>query len=224
MTDPIQDAIAAAQASAANVGTAPGTAVAPAAPVQGQVMNAPAAQPLSNSLADFGTGGLDVDGYIKVTEFGMLVPKEAKKPIEEFNAVIDLSDCVRHLAMKASIGDNTKYWRTYDGITDTEGKPWQQAIAEAQAIDPKAAPYESVDIPMVLLEDVGEAKAGDRLGYSLSTTNKKAFASFARSVAKAGLDLNSAVVQVKVGYENLKKGSWSWGIMTFSLIGEHTEQ
>lgn len=221
--DPIQAAINEAQA-AAGAAVADQAPQVPATQTAGVPAQAPAAGGLSNDLGDFGVGGLNVDGFIKVNQFGLLIPKEAKKPVENAEVVIDLSECVRHLAIKASHGDNTKYWRTYDGVMSSDGTPWTQALAEAEAMQPGAKPYESVDIPMTLLEDAGEAEAGDDLGYSLSTTNKKAFSKFLRSVAKSGLDVSTAVVRVKIGVEAMSKGTWNWGVMTFELLGEYTEQ
>jgi hypothetical protein len=216
--DPIQAAIEAAQQSA-------GAAVTRNQSVA-TIENTPAPAPavavrsaMPTSLDDFDDGGLAVDAFIKVTPYGLLIPKSNDTPVPNATVRIDLSECVAHLAVKASRGKDTKYWKTYNGTSTPDGMPWEAAMAAANAMQPGQTPYKSVDIPMTLLEAVGAGKVGDILGYSLSTTNKKAFSLFLKAVDKAGLERTSAVVHVKLGHEVLKSDSYTWGVVTFDLLG-----
>jgi hypothetical protein len=81
---------------------------------------------------------------------------------------------------------------------------------------------------MTLNEDIKTSKgevaleAGTRIGYSLSTTNREAFAKFLREVNEQ--NLRHSTVLVKLGYEpkKNKKGN-IWGIVTFELLGENAD-
>jgi len=218
--DPIQAAIAQAQQSAgAAVAAQPSQTVA-------VIENTPAPQAavavrsvMPASLDDFDAGSLSVDAFIKVTPYGLLVPKTNETPVPNALVRIDLSECVAHLAVKASRAGDTKYWKTYNGASTPDGMSWESAMAAANAMQPGASPYQSVDIPMTLLEAVGDGKVGDQLGYSLSTTNKKAFSLFLKAVDRAGLNRNTAVVQVKLGHEVLKSDKFTWGVVSFELLG-----
>lgn len=231
--DPINDAIAAAQNAAAQAAATPPAPAAgvPATVPNGQTAVAPApaaAAPIGNSLDDFDTSGMDVEAFIKVTEFGLLIPKECDTPTKEkVRVMIDLGECVRHLAIKASKGKITKYWKTYDGITSVpDGKPWAQAIQEARMLSgkPDLDPYETVDIPMTLLQDAGTAKLGDVLGYSLSTTNKKDFKTFLRQIAKKGFPVGSGKVVVDISSKKMTSDSYVWGVVKFEFVEPYTEQ
>lgn len=226
MSDPINDAITQAQEAAANA-VAPAAAAAAASVPAVTSGNTPAPA-LGNSLADFDTSGLDVDGFIKPTPYGLLVPKENEDPVKDpVRVKIDLGECVRHLAIKANRGKTVKYWKTYDGVTSVPtGESWQKAIADARALSGKEdlEPYQSVDIPMTLLQDAGGAEAGTTLGYSLSTTNQKAFKQFLRAVKRAGLPVDSGEVVVDLGSEKMTSDSYTWAVVTFDFVERYVEQ
>lgn len=170
-------------------------------------------------------GGMTVDVWVKVKEFGLIVG-QTQELVPSFKAYIDMTDGVG-FSPKQSIkaGNPAQYWSTYDGAMSDKGIPWNEAIQKAVALDPKARPYRSVDVPMVLLEDVKSpkgnelAKAGQRIGYSTSTTNWAAWESFYKAVAAAGL-LNECV-EVEVSFEpKSNKNGNNWGIMTWKLLGK----
>ncbi|WKV22064.1 hypothetical protein Phage2-1_00063 [Achromobacter phage 2-1] len=173
-------------------------------------------------------GGMTVDVWVKCKEFGLIVG-QTQELVPSFKVYIDMTDGVG-FSCKQSIkaGNPAQYWSTYDGAMSDKGIPWNEAIQKAVALDAKARPYRSVDVPMVLLEDIKSpkgaelAKAGQRLGYSTSTTNWAAWESFYKAVATAGL--LGKCVEVNVGYEaKTNKNNNTWGIMTWELVGEMTQ-
>ena len=229
--DAIAEAVAKAQAAAGTVAQQAaaqqptGGAVVPSNGQAGAVVPAGPKMSMEALMA----GGMTVDVWVKCKEFGLLVGQTTEL-VPEFKAYIDMTDGVG-FSPKQSIkaGNPAQYWSTYDGAMSDKGIPWNEAIQKAVALDPKARPYRSVDVPMVLLEDVVSpkgtvlAKAGNRLGYSTSTTNWAAWETFYKSVATAG-HLGKCV-EVKIGFESKSnKNGNTWGIMTWELIGEMSQE
>ncbi|AJD82955.1 hypothetical protein PJWF_00061 [Achromobacter phage JWF] len=229
MSDPIQAAIQAAQnaagAAAQVAQQAPAnTAVATTQPSGGAVATTGQKMSMETLMA----GGMTVDVWVKCKEFGLLVG-QTQELVSSFKAYIDMTDGVG-FSCKQSIkaGNPAQYWSTYDGAMSDKGVPWNEAIQKAVALDPKARPYRSVDVPMVLLEDIKSpkgvelAKAGQRAGYSTSTTNWSAWESFYKAVQNAGL--LGKCVEVVVSFEaKSNKNNNTWGIMTWELVGEMTQ-
>jgi hypothetical protein len=220
MTDVNAQIEAAKQAAANSVGGTGEGAVVPQNTGQVPAEAAPAAPP--PSLDTFDEGSMSVAAFFKPTPYGLLVPKDAEDPIKSFKGIIDMSEVTPVTVIKTN--NPVRYFKTYDGLTTPEGTPWARAVAEAQSIQPSTKPYVSADIPVTLTEDAGGQKAGDRVGYSLSTTNRKAFNDFLKALDNAGLDRSTAKVEVAVGYEVKKSPDYTWGIVTFSLIGEAKDQ
>lgn len=227
----IEQARAAAGASAAQAAPAPGQAVAPAANPAGQaVAPAPAAGPIT--LDDFSTGAMSVDDYLKVKEHGLLVGGNDGL-VKNARVHIDMSEVQPHLAIKANTGEGARYWKTYDGAVTTDGLPWAQAIQQANQMDTSGKqiqPYKSADIPMTVVEDVKDlegnvvAEAGTRLGYSLSTTNKKQFDDMLRAIDKLdGATRADAVVDVTISSMKRSNKSYTWGVVQFELNGLVTD-
>lgn len=226
--DPVQAAIeaakaaAAASASAAQVPAtvAPGTtAVATAAPV------APGKPLTMNDLAQ---GSINVDKWIKVKEFGLLVGDNASL-LEELVVSMDMTEGVGFVPKKSiKAGNPAQYFSTIDGVTCTSGGSWEAAVQKAMAIDARAREYRAVDLPFVLEEDAKDAKgnvvceAGTRLGHTTATTNWANWEQFYRECANQ--DLLGKVVDVKLGFQPRKnKAGNVWGVITFTLLGEHAE-
>jgi hypothetical protein len=231
MSDPIAEAIAKAQAAAGNLAqstpaatvAAAGGAVAVAAPTGG-----PVALPGKKlSMDELMTGAMNVDIWAKVKEFGLLVGGE--ELITEFQGYIDMSEGIG-FAPKMSIkaGNPAQYWSTYDGVQSDKGIPWNEAVAKAAAIDNKQKPYRSVDIPIVLTQDLKSpkgvllAKEGTRVGYATSTTNWREWQDFYQKVVQEGL--LGARVLVKVTSKRMtNKAGNAWGVMCFESLGEYVE-
>jgi len=156
MSDAIQEAIAKAQAAAGNVANA-AAASAPSAstavvPAAGTAVAAPLPPGQKVSMEQLMTGGMNVDLWIKVKEYGLVVG-QSDELVSQFDAYIDLTDGVG-FAAKYSIkaGNPAQYWSTYDGVMSDKGIPWAEAQAKACALDNKAKAYPAVDVPMILTE------------------------------------------------------------------------
>lgn len=219
VADPITDAVARAQAAAsahvaaqaANLPVVPsaqtGTAVAPVRP----------GRPLT--MDDMAAGSIQVDQWIGVKEHGFIIGADKQLHTEELIVDIDLAAVAPHKAIK--FGNPATYLKSYDGITCAQGGTWEQAIARAQRVDQNAREYSSCDLPMVLTHQVKKgskvlAEQGDKLGYSLSTTNWNTWRTFWTDCTAKGLA--GQTVRVKLGYERrTNKAGNVWGIMTFTL-------
>lgn len=175
------------------------------------------------SLDDMLTGGMTVENWLKVNENGLVVKVETDQALmDNLKVTIDMPEVVATQAIK--YGSPPTYHKTFDGVMCADGQTlWTDAIEEGARFGSR--PYPSADIPMTLAEDVVDRKgkvimtAGQRLGYSLSTTNRDAFTKFLRTVTEQ--DLREAVVVVNLGYEvKTNKAKQTWGIVTFDCEGE----
>jgi hypothetical protein len=226
--DPIAAAIAKAQAAAAELSNlqaasagAISTTVAPAA----STAVAPVAPGKPVTMDDMLAGGISVDSWLGVKEFGLVVGPNKELFTDVMKVAIDMTAVAPHFAIK--FGNPPTYLKTYDRVICAQGGSWAQAIQRAQQVDPRAREYRSADLPMLLLHDVTLPKAkepvltaGTKLGYSLSTTNWAAWEAVYREALKAGLA--GSVVEVELGSERrTNKNGNAWGIVTFKFMGEY---
>lgn len=174
------------------------------------------------SLDNLMNSGMNVDDYIKVSEDGLKVVVENKSTLfESVEVTIDMSEVVSTEAIK--FGNPPQYFKTFDGVVCTDGRTkWTDAIEKGAAHNPPSTPYSSADIPFTLDEPIKKGDAivfdvGTRLGYSLSTTNREAFARFLKDVNND--NLRHSKVRVKLGYEAKSNKDYTWGIVTFTLLG-----
>ena len=218
----INDAIAKAQAAANAAAGQQSNAVATVS--QGSTAVAMAPVPgKALSMETLATGSINVDQWVKVKEFGLLIG-DNKALIDTMKVSISMIDgrgFVPKLSIKA--GNPAQYWSTTDGTTCPGVGTWDQAQQKALSLDPKARSYRSVDLPMTLLEPavskgVEIAKAGTILGHTTSTTNWKNWEQFYKDVADAGL--MGQTVQVELGFEpKTNKANNNWGVVSFKLLG-----
>lgn len=233
MSDAIQDAIRKAQAAAGSVASAAaasapsgGNAVVPAAS-HAVAAALPPGQKVS--MEQLMTGGMNVDAWIKVKEYGLVVGT-SDELITEFECRIELVEgmgFVPKYSIKA--GNPAQYWSTYDGVMSDKGIPWAEAIAKACALDNKAKPYAAVDVPMVLTKDIVSpkgvllAKVGDRVGYATSTTGFREWQDFYKKAATQGWIGQD--VEVKVTSKRMtNKNNNAWGVMVWNGLGVYTEE
>lgn len=218
-TSAIAEAIANAQKASAGQ-AAPGTDV--ATQQTGGAVVVPGKKLSMNDMQ----GGLQVDKWIKVKEHGLQIGDSPVLITTQIPVTINMEDNIGFFP-KMSIktnGSPPTYAHSYDGITAVGGGTWAAAIAKMQAIDAKAQPYRSADLPFKLIDDLKApdgsviVEAGKTIGNSLSTTNWKNFEEFYRKVEKLGL-LNKTV-EVKLGSQRLSRNNINWGVMTFELVGE----
>lgn len=172
------------------------------------------------SLDNLMNSGMTVDDYLKVSEDGLKVVVDNKSTLfDNLDVTIDMKEVTSTEVIK--YGNPAKYEKTFDGVVTTEGRKWTDAIETGARFN--ATPYSSADIPFTLDEPIigkGNAEVypvGTRLGYSLSTTNREAFAKFLRDINDQ--NLRHQKVKARLGYEVKKSKDYTWGIVTFELIG-----
>ena len=184
-------------------------------------------QAAAPSAEDFLRSGMTVENWLKVSEDGLKIKVENETALlDNLKVSIDMPEVAFTKAIK--YGNPPVYHKTFDGILCADGSTlWTDALEEAARFNQR--PYSSADIPMTLEEDVlgkgGKVlmTKGQRIGYSLSTTNKDAFAKFYKAVAEQ--NLTTAVVEVNLGYEaKSNKNNQNWGIVTFDSQGELAPQ
>lgn len=245
--DPIAEAIAKAQAAAADAVRAQMAAQAAAAtaPIATQTAaNAvatysapppptPAVMPQRGaplSMQDM-IGGIVVDEWIGVSEDGFKIGKDKALFIGEIIVEIDLANVALSYCIK--FGNPAIYYKTYDRFTCASGGSWADAVVKANRVDPTAREYRSADVPMVNIIPLVKGTtmlvdAGKVLGNSLSTTNWNNWQQFAGAVQRAysGVPLApnglpAIVVKAKLSAERRQnKAGNIWGVIKFELVEE----
>jgi len=237
VVDPVAAAIAAAgqvaNATPAQVidNTSTVTDVAVRSANAGQVTTAQAGTPLS--METLMMGSMSVDGWLKPKEYGLAVGDNPGL-VGSIKVILDMTDGIGFVSKMAIKGGNpAQYAYTTDLVNAIGGGSWEAAQARIRALDPKASPYRAVDLPFTLLEDVVVtppgapagtagtvvAKAGQRMGYTTSTTNWSNWETFYRDCVQKGLI--GKRVELTIGAQRrTNKNNNAWGVMTFALIGE----
>lgn len=213
-----EQAIAAAQANANNnANVIPATAT--------QAVALPQTSTAAPSMAALLQQGFAVDSFIKVTDGGLLLHKDAnaKTAVDKVRVAIDMTEGFGFKPLyTVSYGSPVQYVESYDGVTSTKGDSWATAVATARAVDPKAAPFQTVKVGMEMLEDAQGLKAGTTLGLSFTRTGITNWVKLYQEVIRAGLD--GRKVEVILGFKvGRKQGFRDWGIPTFELVGEYFE-
>lgn len=231
MSNQIDDAIAQAEAAAANTQTqSASTEVATTDQGGGQALANTGGGAVDMSLTSFLTaGGISPDKWIQVKDTGMKLDKNEKATLEEFTGDIDFANVKMFVGLRIKLpGNKYEYIKSYDGKTESKtGQNWNAAVAEAnaRAAEP-AQTYRGADILIVNNEDVVQGKttipAGTKLGYTTSITGFGAFQSFLAELVGAGKievqpgDRLSGVVRTKVSHEEKTNTDYSWGILSFA--------
>lgn len=178
---------------------------------------APAKAP---TLMDLTLGSMNVDGYLKVKEHGLLIDSKPNL-VEKIKVSIDMNEVFPFVGVR--FGNPVQYLKTYDNVNCASGGTWSAALAKAQLADPNCRPYTGADICMTLLEDAKDLKGvvvsetGVRLGHSTSITNKPAFGDFIKQVDAAGL--MGQVVEAEITFKAMtNKNGQTWGILIFTLL------
>jgi hypothetical protein len=213
-----EQAMAQAQAALANQQAA----VTPAASQTAVAVSSASQAPSMSALLQ---QGFAVDSFIKVTDGGLLLHKEAnaKTAVDKVRVAIDMSEGFGFKPLYTlSFGNPVQYVESFDGVTTTKGESWTQAVANARAVDPKASPYQTVKVGMRMLEDSQSLKEGTTLGLTFTRTGIANWIKLYQEVVRAGLD--GREVEVILGYKVGKKAGYrDWGIPTFELVGEYFE-
>ena len=199
---------------------------APAAPATGGALatqTAPGqlAKPSMAAVAE--SGGISVDDYLRMDQAGFQLG-DMKKYFEEFEAELDMTEVIPIYSARGEAGGNTKFLKSYDGLTEARlGTNFQQAVAHLEATTKCSGIYQTVEIPLTLLDDVKDtagtvgATEGARIGITPSVTGFKEFQSFYRQLQKQGLQ--EATVKVRVKHlMRTNKNNNKWGVATFELL------
>jgi len=183
------------------------------APAQGRKMTL-------DELAD--NAGMSVDGYLTVKEAGFR-SVEGGAYFQTFKGKIDLSEVAVIASIRSTKNGATQFYKSYDGITCAgSGMSFAQAEASSRATADKTDVYNTVEVPVELLEDVPGMEAGKRIGVTPAITGVKLWTAFYEKLRKEGLQNAIVDVQITCKPQKNKKGN-EWGIAEFVLIGESDE-
>lgn len=226
MTNPVNDAIAAAKAAAA--ASKSNTEVIEMAKdpniPQGQV--AVYTQAMPATLDTLVNAGLNVDEWLKAPGGGFNIGSNAT-PVSEIIVEMSLQDITVFHGVR--FGNPATYFKSFDGITCVQGGTWAEALNRAKLADPQCkGAYVGADLTMVVAEDVVVngvviAEKGKVLGHSTSPTGGKTVAGFIKAVQKeavkdAGYLTETLLVKLK-HKQRTKAGVAPWGVIEMELIG-----
>lgn len=203
-------------AAAADASTATGTV--PAAYQGGGAVSQPApiARPSLDDMAD--NAGIRVDAYITFKFEGMKIGNG--KLFETFDAILDMSEVVPIVQVRANRSGSTTFIKSYDGVSASTGENFQQKIAQLQATNDKVdGPYNTVELPFELLTKVDGADVGQRVGITPPMTGTDEWNAFYKELRDQGKNKGRLKVRVKhIPRTNRNKNEW--GIAGFELLGD----
>ena len=180
------------------------------------------------SMDDFiDGGGMDVDEYLRVKPEGFRIGDKMQGLLEEAIVDIDLSEVTPIYSFRCELGGQTKFIKSYDGVTTSDAKNFQLEVERLTRQGEKpSGVYQTFEIPMELVDDIEDPKKGSaltfhaetRVGYTPSVTAAKAYKSFAKRLRNENPALLGQTVRVKITHEKRTKGSFEWGIVNFERI------
>jgi len=177
-----------------------------------------AAAPVKMTLDDMAdNSGMQVDAYLQVKDAGLRI--EGSAYFQTADVTINIPDVAVIQSVRANRGGATTFIKSYDGVSTSTGENFAQATANLRATHDKVdGPYLTAEIPVVLLQDVPGAKAGQSLGITPAITGVKFWTKFYKEVRDAGLQ--GGVVKAKISCVPQKnKAGNEWGVVGFELVG-----
>lgn len=171
------------------------------------------------------SGGMDVETYATVNQFGIRLNKDWKGFIQEFEATVDLREVRAFMGIQKTIGKNVEYAKTYDGAVTSRGENWQQIVEAFKRDSQKdAGTYPGADIPVTLTQgyaDPNDAKKAYEpdtvVGITTSITGFKPWATFFKKLQQAGL--NTSVLKIKVTASPRRNAAGQdYGVYEFDLV------
>lgn len=204
------------QATAASEAHVPASSALVAQPTGGAVQDyTPPARPSLDDMAD--NSGIQVDAYLSVKETGLRIDKN---PVfQKARVTIDITQCAPIFSVRANRGGQTTFIKSYDGRMTSTGENWMQAISRLQATNDKVdGPYQTVEVPAVLLENVPGAEAGKCLGITPAITGVKFWTKFYKEVRERGLQGGKVEAVISCVPQTNKNGN-EWGVVGFELVG-----
>lgn len=218
MTNPVDAAIAAANARAQENAQATAVAERPAATASGVSAYQPQARRSAIEAAKADTTG-GVAGYISLKPSGFVVGDKngVKSLILRANANNWGTTAEAGSFSVTGADNNPRYFRTYDGITEKNtGRPWAQVVSEMQqqyGAD-KVRPSLSYDLVFELTADVGGLKAKSTIGYSSSYTANRKIVAFIQRLIEANAADQVVEFELIHVVETNRKGN-EWGSFEF---------
>jgi len=175
------------------------------------------------SMAAFAEqGGIQVDLFLRMDQAGFQLGDEMKKYFEEMTVSLDMRKVVPIYSARGEAGGNTKFLKSYDGVTTPQGQNFQQAVAHLEATTKCTGVYSTAEIPVTLLEDVTSTDkvvipAGTTVGITPSLTGFGEFQRFFSEMQERGLEQNKLKVKV-VHKMRTNKNNNKWGVATFEFL------
>jgi hypothetical protein len=175
------------------------------------------------SMAAFAEqGGITVDLFLRMDQAGFQLGDEMKKYFEEMIVSLDMRKVIPIYSARGEAGGNTKFLKSYDGVTTPQGQNFQQAVAHLEATTKCTGVYSTVEIPVTLLEDVKSTdgavvKAGTTVGITPSLTGFGEFQRFYKELTEQGLESGRLKVKVK-HLMRTNKNNNKWGVAQFELL------
>jgi hypothetical protein len=213
-----ESALSAAMDQAAAAAESAPTNQGQVAAYQGGGSVAPIARPSLDDMAD--NSGIKVDAYLTLKFEGMKIGNS--KLFDDFEAILDVTEAVPIVQVRANRQGNTTFIKSYDGVSTSTGENFQQKIAHLQATNDKVdGPYNTVELPFELTKALPgtDLKAGDRVGVTPPMTGTDEWNSFYKSLRDQGL--NKAKVKVRVFHiPRTNRNNNEWGICGYELLGE----
>lgn len=199
------------QAAAADA--AAGSASVPATVNQQGTAVGAAKRPSLDDIAD--NSGIQVDAYLGVKDAGLRI--DTNPYFQSAKVQIDITECTPIFSVRANRGGNTTFIKSYDGVMTSQGENFQQATARLQQTHDKVdGPYQTVEIPVTLMEDVPGAKAGQRLGITPAITGVKFWTKFYKELREKGLQADTVDAIISCVPQKNKNGN-EWGVVGFEL-------
>ena len=174
-------------------------------------------------------GGMDVDEYFRVKAEGFRIGDTMQGLIEDVVVEIDLSEITPIYSFRCEVGGQTKFIKSYDGVSTSDAKNFQAEVDRLTRVGEKPSGiYQTAEIPVELVEDVADPKkgssvvieAGTRVGYTPSVTAFKPFQSFMKRLRQRNPERLGTTVKVKLTHEKRTKGSFEWGVINFELAAD----
>lgn len=180
------------------------------------------------SMDDFiDGGGMDVDEYLRVKPEGFRIGDKMQGLIEELVVEIDFSEITPIYSFRCELGGQTKFVKSYDGVTTSDSKNFESEVARLTRVGEKpSGVYKSFEIPFELLEDVADPKkgssitihAGIRVGYTPSVTGTKPIQSFLKRLRQSNPAQLQDTAKVKLTHVKRTKGSFEWGVVELEIV------
>jgi hypothetical protein len=212
MTNSIEQAMKAASDIANQQAAVAANAVAviPAAALQGRAI----------TDADM-LGGAVVDHFLKTSDTEQVAMGTTKGWFNSITVSLDLAQVSRGFSV--CYGMPYVYERTTNMATTDKGLSWEDA--KVRAAKHGKRPYDSWELPMILLEDTGEVEAGAVIGYTTTWSSFNSPHGF-KAVYLAAKERfgDHAVIKMTVGAKAIDKGGKKYKDPTFTLVGEIVQE